>query len=236
MICVDLGQVATGGCFQKLTGEKVGQIEDDFNKDWKHNGTVRKQESPFSRSLEPEDVSQTSSVWAEREEYERQMELSNDLNQHLRQLQDQLERDSNYEWDDGWGFGLPMEHAVQSKRSRGYSDSWYMTTTSLSEDIEESPRQRAKKEKESLQQAAEEAHRQKIIQEKVPGTASCVFFPSAICCFPMSLSRPPCGNMWLRKQRSNAVRCGKWLPPFAIEGHGETKDQNKKNECIKVIE
>eukprot|EP00438_Fugacium_kawagutii_P008231 Skav226250 [mRNA] locus=scaffold2708:31699:44373:- [translate_table: standard] len=124
------------------------------------------EESETTRSLEPEEVSQTSSVLAEREEYERQIELSNDLNQHLRQLQDQFELDSNYEWDDGWGFGLPMDHAVQSKRSRGYSDSWYMTTTSLSEDIEESPRQRAKMEKESLQQAAEEAHRQKITREK----------------------------------------------------------------------
>lgn len=124
------------------------------------------EETESAKSAEHE-VSETSSERAEREEHERQMELAEELNEHIREVREQLEQDGDdgdFDWDDGWGFGVPMQHAMQSKRSgrsQAFSDSWYMSTFT-GEDLHEEVESEKQREKEAVYQA----QRQKIFQEK----------------------------------------------------------------------
>lgn len=114
------------------------------------------------------EVSETSSERAEREEHERQMELAEELNEHIKEVREQLERDgdfADFDSDDGSGFGVPMQHAMQSKRSgrsQAFSDSWFMSTFTGSEDLKEEVESEKQREKEAVYQA----QRQKIFQEK----------------------------------------------------------------------
>lgn len=114
------------------------------------------------------EVSETSSERAEREEHERQMELAEELNKHIQEVREQLERDGDFDSDDGWGFDIPMQHAVQSKRSgrsQAFSDSWFMSSFTGSEDLQ-ILQEEVESEKQREKEAVYQAQRQKIFQEK----------------------------------------------------------------------
>ena len=125
----------------------------------------------FSTSLaRSQGVSATSSERAEREEHERQLELAEELNEHIKQLRDQLERDDSFDWDeDAFGLGLPMQHAMQSKRSgrSAFSESWYMSTHMSTAFSEVSQQNEIEDEKQREKEAVYQEQRQKIVQEKV---------------------------------------------------------------------
>ena len=123
------------------------------------------------RKRSEHEVSETSSERAEREEHERQMELAEELNKHIQEVREQLERDGDFDSDDGWGFDIPMQHAVHSKRSgrsQAFSDSWFMSSFMGSEDLQ-ILQEEVESEKQREKEAVYQAQRQKIFQEKVAG-------------------------------------------------------------------
>ena len=111
-----------------------------------------------------DEVLETASQQAAREEREYQLELVDEMNEHIRKIRDELD-----DLDDGWDWGPSMSHVLQSKRSDGFSDVWRVST-GFNGEIEDSKRDELENERREKEAAEYQAQRQKICEEK----ASCL--------------------------------------------------------------
>ena len=103
---------------------------------------------------------ETASQQAAREEREYQLELVDEMNEHIRKIRDELD-----DLDDGWDWGPSMSHVLQSKRSDGFSDVWRVST-GFNGEIEDSKRDELENERREKEAAEYQAQRQKICEEK----------------------------------------------------------------------